>query len=193
MISPKIIKEIDAIIKETWLKNIQKDYSNLYLLKEDGLKCSFYYHLRRKLAKLLKEYNLRIYPEFYFAQLGYYADIAIVQIDLESEQNHLKNMVTDVIAVIELKYAGGNSKATEEWIKSDIPKIKNYIQGGKVTCQFYAAFVYETECSYLKLLDKRSANNWASGYVTELNAGYLDGKMTFEVNSYNGMNSEYNS
>jgi hypothetical protein len=43
---------------------------------------------------------------------------------------------------------------------------------------------YETECEYINWLDKRSTNHWASDYVTELDAGYLDQKMTFEVHSY---------
>jgi len=38
-------------------------------------------------------------------------------------------------------------------------------------------------------LDKR--NTWAKGYVTELDAGLLDGEMWFEVHAYNDMNMEY--
>lgn len=48
--------------------------------------------------------------------------------------------------------------------------------------------IYETECWWLHWFDKRSTNNWANGRLTELNAGYLDGKMHFEVNSYNNWN-----
>lgn len=44
--------------------------------------------------------------------------------------------------------------------------------------------IYETECVRLSWLDRRSTERWAKGRVTELNAGYLDGVMTFEVNSY---------
>ena len=58
MISENVMKEIDHTIKEIWLNNIAKDYSNHFLLKEDSLKCCFYYHLRRKLATLLKELSL---------------------------------------------------------------------------------------------------------------------------------------
>lgn len=183
MISKSVIKEIDRTIQEVWLNNIAKDYSNYYLLKEDSLKCSFYYHLRRKLATILKENNLRIYPEYYFSELRYKADIAIVEIDPFCEANHLKDCVTKVIAVIELKYDGGNSERAVSWIKSDIQKMKNYIQSG-IQCQYYFAVIYETECEYLNWLDKRSTNHWAANNVTELDAGYLDGKMIFEVHSY---------
>ena len=37
---------------------------------------------------------------------------------------------------------------------------------------------------------RRSTNNWASGYVTELDAGYINDEMRFEVNAYNGMNED---
>ena len=37
-------------------------------------------------------------------------------------------------------------------------------------------------------LDHRGTEHWANGRMTELDAGYLDGVMTFEVNSYTQMN-----
>lgn len=180
------MKEIDHTIKEIWLNNIAKDYSNHFLLKEDSLKCCFYYHLRRKLATLLKENTLRIYPEYFFPELRYKADIAIVEIDPYCEEKHLKDRVKKVVAIIELKYDGGNSERAESWIKSDVQKIKNYIHSGipGKQCKCYFAVIYETECEYINWLDKRSTNHWASDYVTELDAGYLDQKMTFEVHSY---------
>lgn len=188
MVSKKVIKEIDRIIKQIWENNIPKDYFSYYMLREDSLKCCLYYHLRRKLARLLEENNLRIYPEYYFSELRYRADIAIVQIDPTSNEEYLANMVTDVIAIIELKYTGGNAESTALWVKEDVLKIKDYIQSGKMRCQFYFAVIYETECYALNWMDGRSTNNWAAGYVTELNAGYIDEEMRFEVNSYNGLN-----
>ena len=189
MVSEDVIEQIDRVIKEIWVKNLPDDYADNYMLKEASLKCCFYYHLRRKLAVLLRENNLRIYSEFYFPELGYAADLAIVEVDVEKEEKHLRNQVTDVVAVIELKYDGGNAERTAVWIKSDIPKIKNYV-GADVSRQFYFAVIYETECSRLTWMDKRSTNNWASGRVTELDAGYIDGEMWFEVNPYNGLNPE---
>lgn len=188
MISKEIIKEVDCAIKRLWTNNIQEDYHVYALLREDSLKCCLYYHLRRELSKLLEDNNLRIYPEFYFPKLQYRADIAIVQIDPDLDEEHLEDMVTDVVAVFELKYSSDSAKSTAAWIKKDIKKIKNYIQKGKLQCQFYFAVIYETECSVLNWLDKRSTNNWASGYITELNAGYIDEKMIFEFHSYNNLN-----
>ena len=179
---------LDKIIKDTWTKNISRDYASLHLLKEDSLKNCFYYHLRRKLGRLLKEENLRIYPEYYFDKLGYRADLAIVRVDPDCDETWLKDMVTEVLAVIELKYVGGSSERLVQWAKRDISKMRNYVQAGKLDCQLYFGIIYEEECSSLAGMDKRSTNNWAAGRVTELNAGYINGKMKFEVNSYNGMN-----
>lgn len=186
MIDNSIIEEIDRIIKETWVNDIAKDYHSAYLLKEASLKCSLYFHLRTKLGKILDENNLRIYPEYYFHNLSYYADIAIVQVDNSIDK--ARDKVVDVIAVMDLKYDCRNYIGTENSIKYDLHKIKNCIQLGKL-CQYYFVVIYETECICLNWLDKRNTNNWAKGYVTELNAGGINGCIVFEVNSYNGMNT----
>lgn len=188
MINKEIIKKIDKTIKEIWQDEIITDYDNGCLLKEDSLKCSLYFHLRTKLAPLLDKYNLRIYPEYYFPTLNYFADIAIVKLDSSADTKYLKDKVTDIIAIMELKFDGGNSLAVKTAIKGDIAKIKNYIQHGQLLCQYYLVTIYETECSHLNWIDKRSSNHWAKGYVTELNAGYINDEMWFEVNSYNDMN-----
>lgn len=188
MINQSTIEEIDRVIKETWLKEIPKDYDASHLLKEASLQCSLYFYLRKKLHNLLEENNLRIYPEYHFSKLNYRADIAIVQIDPTLEKSHLRDKVIDVIAIMELKFDGGNSIGTINAIRNDLQKIKNYIQSGKLLCQYYFGVIYEAECVNLNWLDKRSTNNWAKNYVTELNAGGLDGYMWFGVNSYNGMN-----
>ncbi len=185
MIDNYVIKEIDRIIKDTWVNEIAKDYNNAYLLKEASLTCSLYFHLRTKLGTILDENNLRIYTEYYFHTLNYYADIAIVQVDNSIEK--IRDKIVDVIAVMDLKYDGGNFIGTANAIKYDLHKIKNCILSGKL-CQYYFGVIYETECSCLNWLDKRSTNNWAKGYVTELNAGGINGCMVFEVNSYNGIN-----
>lgn len=192
MVSKQVVKEIDKTIKEIWLNNIRKDWNNDYLLREDSLKCCLYYHLRTKLKKLLKENNLRIYSEYYVEKLKYRADIAIVELDLESEDSKLKNRVKNIVAIFELKYVSGNAVETEETVKQDIRKIKDYIQIGDMKCQYYFTVIYETLCSSLNWFGKNQTNNWANGYVTELDAGYKeDGYMWFEVHSYNGINKEY--
>lgn len=160
MIKREILKEIDRIIKECWKSNIQKDYWEEYLLREDSLKCALYFHLRKKLDKVLRENSLRIYPEYYFN---------------------------------ELKYTGGSDDATVNWIKNDLWKFKDYMNGAGLTrCQFYFAAIYESECKWLTWLDARSTNNWAKGRVTELVSGIIEDEMVFEVHSYNGMNKELN-
>lgn len=188
MIDKSVIKELDRVIKDIWMTEIQNDYNNGYILKEDSLKCNLYYHMRNRLESLLSANNLRIFTEFYFPNLKYYADIAIVEIDPTLECLHLKEMVVDVAVIIELKFTGGYAVETEKSIKNDVQKVKSYIQNGELLCQFYLGIIYETECVWLNWLDKRSTNHWANGHVTELNAGYIDGLLEFEVNSYNRLN-----
>lgn len=184
----ELMIQIDKVIKDIWLNGIAKDYAEHHLLKEDCLKNSFYYHLRTRLADVMEEHNIRIFTEYYVSELGYYADLAIVQINPESEENHLKDWVTNVVALFEFKYKGGYSQITENVIKSDVKKLKHYVQNSALQCQFYLAVIYETECWALNWLDKRQTNNWAANRVTELDAGFINGEMKFEVNSYNGLN-----
>ena len=188
MINKDIKKEIDKIIKNVWLHEICDDYGKGKLIKEASLQCSLYHHLQIKLAEILQENNLYIYPEFYFKDLKYRADLAIVEMDMDKQERYLCNKMTDIAALIELKYDGGNAKTTADYIKTDMPKIKEYVQTLPYDCQYYFGVIYETECLWVHWFDKRSTNNWASGRLTELNAGYLDEQMCFEVNSYNGMN-----
>lgn len=188
MVKASVKKTIDNEIKRMWLEDICTDYGNGYLLKEASLQCSIYHHLMNRLGSLLKENNLCIYPEFYFKDMKYFADIAIVEMDMNAGQNYLADDMTDVVAIIELKYDGGTAKTTSDYIKSDIYKIKDYAQHLKYDCQYYFGVIYETECYWLHWADKRTSNNWADGCLTELNAGYLDEKMYFEINSYNHMN-----
>lgn len=100
MISQNVLIEIDKAIKEIWLNEIVNDYDEGLLLKEDSLKCSLYHHMRNKLDYILKENSLRIYPEFYFKSLKYRADIAIVEIEENSDKEYLADMVKNVIAII---------------------------------------------------------------------------------------------
>ena len=79
MINEKLLTEIDRIIKTTWLKKIKKDFNENYLYNEDSLKCSFYYHLRKKIDKICRENNLRIYSEITFPEIASRADIVIAK------------------------------------------------------------------------------------------------------------------
>lgn len=195
MISQKLLKEIDYIIKTTWKTCIKKDYLNDYVLREDSLKSCIYYHLRRKLSKILKENNLRIYTEYTFSNLSYRADIVIAKIS-DKEVDYLKDAIEnekeDVVAIFELKYIATSDRATVDWTNKDIEKIKDYIKIGKLKSQFYFCVIYEVECERLNWMNKKATNNWANGNVTELNAGYINDSMKFEVHSYNNLNKELN-
>lgn len=186
MISKNASRKIDRAIKTVWLKEICEDYGHGRLLREASLQSSLYHHLRSHLEDVLDDNNLFIFPEFYIPELGYRADLAIVEMDLSAD-GRLSDRVTDIAAIIELKLEGGMAQGTLEVIKTDLQKMKQYAKQLSENCQCYFGIIYETECSWLSWLDRRSTEYWANGYMTELNAGYLDGVMTFEVNSYNHM------
>ena len=189
---------IDKAIKELWIEDIAADYDAHRLLKEDCLKNSFYYHLRRRLGDdFLEENHLQIFTEFNDGPLhgtGKRADIAIVKLMPEGEDGypgHLRNYIEDVVAIIELKHKNGQS-ATEE-IYKDFQKLKDYIQKDKIECQYYEGVIHEVQWEEKAWLDKRSTNNWAKGKVTELVASCNeDYEIEFDVFSYNELNPEMN-
>lgn len=192
MITKNVRRTIDRVIKMIWLKEICEDYGNGSLLREASLQSSLYHHLRSHLEDILKENHLFIYPEFYIPELKYRADMAIVQMDLSAD-GILSQRVSDIAAIIELKYEGGAAQGTLDVIKYDLQKMRHYAKQMGEDCQFYFGVIYETECVSLHWLDRRSTEHWANGCMTELNAGYLDGIMSFEVNSYNHMNIQNRS
>lgn len=192
MITKSTRGKIDQAIKTVWLKEICEDYGRGRLLREASLQSSLYHHLRSHLESVLNDNELFIYPEFYIPELGYRADMAIVQMDLTAG-GRLSDRVTDIAAVIELKFEGGTAQGTVDVIKADLQKMRQYARQLNKDCQCYFGVIYETECAWLNWLDRRSTAHWADGCMTELNAGYLDGVMTFEVNSYNHMNIQNRS
>lgn len=191
MVSREILAEIDYVMKDVWVKNIKADYFNDAMINEDCLKVCMYYHLRRRLARIMQENNLRIFTEYYICDLKYRADMVIAQVETDSKENTLADSIKpdNMVALIELKFTCSADSATEQWVRHDIQKLKEYKQYGMTDCLFYLAVIYEVPCLWLSWMDKRSTNNWARGYVTELNAGFIDGKMEFEVNSYNELNT----
>ena len=50
MNTEEIIRIIDREIKQLWKTDIEQDYANCMLLKEDSLKNAFYHHLRTRLT-----------------------------------------------------------------------------------------------------------------------------------------------
>lgn len=192
MITKSASRIIDHTIKMIWLKEICEDYGCGNLLREASLQSSLYHHLRTHLEDVLKENHLFIYPEFYIPELKYRADVAIVQMDLSAD-GLLSQRVSDIAAIVELKYEGGTAQGTLDVIKADLQKMRRYARQMGKDCQFYFGVIYETECEWLHWLDRRSTEHWANGCMTELNAGYLNGVMSFEVNSYNHMNIQNRS
>jgi len=186
MVKQKIREVIDATIKDIWIKNIPKDFDQGYIVNEDCLKMSLCYHLRRKLATVLKENNLRIYTEKFFPELKKKPDIIIVELPEECSEKSLYASIKEenVVALFELKFTSDTTQSTADWMKADIKKLKDYVQKSNLQCPLYFAVIYEVECEWLHWLDGRSTRNWAAGRVTELDAGWIDGEMTYEVHSY---------
>lgn len=186
----QIQKTIDRAIKNIWVDKISEDHGSFYLLKEDTLKNALYYHLRTELASLLEKKNLRIFTEFYHG--GFIADLAIVKLNDEPGYNdHLKDDIENVLAIIELKY---KSCGTMKFFKDDVLKIKNYIDATPLaSTQYYLAFIHEAEYEYIEddswlTLEQQV---WAKDRLTELSGHYIDGEMTWTVLSHNGMNENY--
>ena len=90
----------------------------------------------------------------------------------------------EIGALFELKFTSETAQSAVDWMKDDLKKLKDYVQISKFQCPLYFAMIYEVECCWLHWLDKRSTTNWASGRVTELDAGWIDGIMNYEVHSY---------
>jgi hypothetical protein len=188
-------EKIDRTIKELWLKDIKRDYSHNHLLKEDTLKNSFYYHLRRKLGtKFIEERSLRIFTEYredVFAETGKIADIVIVQLN-NSRGDYLKDQIKSTLAVIELKFGGENT--SDDWYYSDIAKVKEFVRYWNIDCLFYLGFISEKVYSSPYWLDKRQMNNWAKDKLVVMSANYnADGVMEFHIQSCNGLNRDMDS
>ncbi len=185
-VKKSIVKKIDQTIKEIWEKNIPKDFEDGYIINEDCLKMCMCYHLRRKLAVLLKENRLRIYTEKYFPNIKKKPDIIIAQIKDNFTENSLYESIheEDVVVLLELKFVNSTAQSTADWVKKDLRKLKYYVQKSKLNCPLYFAVIYEVECYWLYWMDRRSTKNWAAGRVTELDAGQIEGTMKFEVHSY---------
>ncbi|MCI8329001.1 MAG: hypothetical protein HFG02_05155 [Oscillibacter sp.] len=183
MIRKRVRKEIDRAVKEIWLTDICREYGQGRFLVEADIQCSFYHHLRQRLDPLFAANSLYAFTEFYVPGLGRRGqkiDLAVFEMDM-SLPGPWRDRRTDTAAVIELKYGGG-----DEWITSDFPKLRGYMDLFGRKCQYYFGAIDLRPAARLNWLDGRS--RWAEGCLTELNAGYLDGEMCFEVNSRNGMN-----
>ncbi|MZP28710.1 hypothetical protein GTO91_03120 [Heliobacterium undosum] len=180
----RITDYIQAIIADLWVKEVSKDYNDHFLLKEDSLKCAFYYYLRLKLGDgWLIRHRIRVYPEYHLSKRRK-ADLAIVRVEHKSNRKgrHLSECVEDVLAIIEFKYKVAH---VEDPFIEDRNKLRSYAEDYK-EAHLYACFVheklYENPPSWF---DGRQTNGWAEGRVSEL-IGYwnLDGEYKSDVRSY---------
>jgi hypothetical protein len=194
----EFLQLLDKSIKEIWLKEVKQDYDSDSLLKEDTLKNSIYHHLRNRLDKCNLD-NIKVYTEFTNSTLqnsGSRADIAVVKLKDEFDEDYLGDNVDEILAIIEIKFKGNRCAP---WVlMSDIDKIKTYIRKYKmVNCQMYLGFMHEYSYSIseMKWLNKRASLTWAKDKVTELTANKFDelgDDMKFLVYSYNNFNDSLN-
>lgn len=166
-----IINQIDAMIKKIWTKEIKRDYETGWLLKEDTLKNSFYFHLRKKLGKLFDENDIRIYTEFTdekFKGTGYRPDMVIARVDFNKDVSYWGDSVTECLAVIEFKYKSGFNASND--IYKDFKKMRRYANKFKVEGMLYMATIWEYEDD--KTAWENENNKWAKDKLVELNASY---------------------
>lgn len=149
---PGIEMDIDSIIKKVWTEKVKPDYDTKFLLYEDSLKNSLYYHIRSGLENYRAlNGNLRIYTE-YKLPCGRRADIAIVSVDLvKANTTHLKDCVLNIEALIEIKYKKANV------YKDFYDDLKKMVDYSKLypNAMLYAAFIQEgffsdEDCSWIK-------------------------------------------
>ena len=185
MTKQEIENVIDETIKEIWVNEIADDYESGWLLKEDTLKNSFYYHLRTKMEKLFEDNDIRIFTEFTdnkFKNTEYRPDVVIAKVDLDRGSKYWGDDVTECLAVIELKYKNGFNGSKD--IYSDYKKLSVYVDGLGVGCKLYMATIWEYEDDETAWEDKN--NKWAEEKLVELNASYFRGtkEMRFYVKAH---------
>ena len=132
---------LDMVIKDIWLNNILLDYKEGHLLLEDALKCSFYFHLRKRLSDdWLKEQNVRMYPEYRIGSKK--ADLAIVKMKehFDFKETHLRESVESVLAIIEFKYKVG--EVSDNPFFRDWEKVIAYAKTMNGV-QVYGCFLHE--------------------------------------------------
>lgn len=171
MTKQEIESIVDKTIKEIWENEIPKDYESGWLLKEDTLKNSLYFHLRNKLGKVFEENNIRIFTEFTddkFKGKHKRPDMVIAKVLSEQVSDYWGKDVKECLAVIEIKFKNGY-KSSED-IFNDYEKLKYYKTELGVDCKLYMATIWECEDGETNWERKNSA--WAKNTLTELNASY---------------------
>ena len=146
MTTAKIRSVIHKALISIWENEIPVDYRERWLLKEDTLKNAMYFHLRSQLGTLLYENDIRIYTEFtdgVFKGSGYRPDIVIARIDRNKQVSYWGDVITECLAIIEIKYKSGFLFHTE--IEADYEKLRYYAEDLGVTGDLYMATIWEYE------------------------------------------------
>lgn len=189
-VSTRIENLIDKTLKEIWENEIQNDYKNRWLLKEDTLKNSLYHHLRTRLGKVFDENNIRIFTEFtddVFDGKNFRADIVIAEMDFNRKSEYFGHDVKRCLAVIELKYK--NKSTPAKVIYDDYVKLHKYVDKLKLKCKLYMATIWEHEDAATSWEPEDS--DWAKNVLTELNASYENGQMRFYVYEHKEKENNY--
>jgi hypothetical protein len=165
---------IDKIIRRVWLMMIPEDYDNKFLLYEDSLKNSLYYHLRVELTELMKCTKIRIYPEYQTyrkERIRARIDIAIVEFSDFPEEGHLADAEIEILSAIEIKYVQ-HYKGDNDAINSDVKKCINYLDELHGQPQIYLTVIQEAiyNCNELSFLE--GENIKSRERMTEL-LGYI--------------------
>ncbi len=166
----QILDKIDKCITRIWETKIKQDYDNGWILREDTLKDSLYFHLRNSLNDLFEKNNLRIFTEYgtgIFKGTGYRPDMVIAKVDLEKEEYQYENCIEEVLCVIEIKNLQGFY--SHKIILNDFEKLKKYSKIINLDCKFYMATIWEYEDEQTSWIKDAK---WCKGRLTELNASY---------------------
>ena len=171
----EILQIIDEAIQSIWKTEIKHDYDENWIMNEDGLKTALYFHLRKRLAPVFAEHNLRIFTEFKdaeFSESGFRPDMVIARIDMNSDAEYWRGAVTDCLAVLELKFK--SRFLDKEAIYADYEKLRAYTERLDLSCRLYMATIWECEDDPTTWIRKNAA--WAKGKVTELNGSLTWGE-----------------
>lgn len=175
MNNKELLVKIDESLKEAW-NNVIGDHTKDFLLMEDTLKSSLYFHLRNKIGdEFLSENHLRIFTEYKLEDINGQSkiiDLAIVKVKKSMERDlvyHVRDRVDEVLSIIELKFKNGGKHG----IRQDVKKIKEYSKMEELKkCKFYLGVAYEAEDfpDDYSWLNKNLDNSWAKNKLTELTA-----------------------
>lgn len=160
-------KRIKEIVKFIWEYEIQWEYDEVMLLREDCLKASMYHHLRNYLKYEIERDYLRVYTEYYIKGANVFADIVIAEIDMSMTKDGNWKNATMPIAVFEMKFKGykqGNKDFLNDYLKVK----EKYEQADDVPkCDYYLCFIDEYDHGKKFFINKKHKKNF---YITECTA-----------------------